>query len=205
MVAFDWPDLINDILTTIGQTCIKCLERITDQFVIDQLYIHEDMAGKTGPMVGPGLVLEYFKPYYRACWELVSSRGTKLFNQDSDGDMRPLIDAFLECGVNVIHPCETNAGMDIVELRKKCGNRLAMLGGIDKFVLYKSKEEIRAELEYKMQPMMRQSGGIVFGIDHRIPNGVPLENYRYYVSLGREIVGLPALDGLLKGWGRMAF
>lgn len=205
LALFDWPDMINDILGTIKDTCVKCLERVTDQLVIDQLYAHEDMAGKAGPMVGPSQVLEYFKPYYLAVWELLSSRGTKLFNQDSDGDMRPLIDAFLECGVNVMHPFEPNAGMDVVEARKQYGNRVAILGGIDKFVLFKSKEEIRTELEYKMQPMMQQTGGIIFSLDHRIPNGVPLENYRYYVTLGREILGLPPLDGTRKGWGRMAF
>lgn len=205
LALFDWPDMVNDIFATMTDTCIKCLERVTDQLVIDQLYAHEDMAGKAGPMVGPGQVLEYFKPYYRAVWQLLSSRGTTLFNQDSDGDMRPLIDAFLECGVNIMHPCEPNAGMDIVEMRKKYGNRMAMIGGIDKFVLFKSKEEIRTELEYKMQPMMQQAGGIVFGLDHRIPNGVPLDNYRYYVATGREILGLPPLDGTQKGWGRMAF
>ncbi len=205
LTIFDWPDLIHDIFSTITDTCIKCLERVADQLVIDQLFAHEDMAGKAGPMVGPAQVLEFFKPYYLAVWQLLSSRGTKLFNQDSDGDMRPLIDAFLECGVNVMHPFEPNAGMDIVEARKKYGDRLAMLGGIDKFVLLKSKDEIRKELEYKMQPMMQQSGGIVFGIDHRIPNGVPFDNYCYYVNLGREIIGLPPLDGTRKGWGRMAF
>jgi len=60
-------------------------------------------------------------------------------------------------------------------------------------------------LEYKMQPTMQQTGGVVFGIDHRIPNGVPLENYRYYVDLGRDILGLSPLNGSQKGWGRMAF
>jgi len=205
LALFDWPDLIADIFDTIRQTCVQCLERVTDGLVIDQLYIHEDMAGKSGPMVGPAQVRECFKPYYLACWDLVSSRGTKLFNQDSDGDMRPLLDAFLKCGVNVMHPCEPKAGMDIVEMRKQYGDRLAMLGGIDKFVLYKSKEEIRKELEYKMQPMMQETGGIVFSLDHRIPNGVPLDSYRYYVSLGREILGLPPLDDSRKGWGRMAF
>ena len=88
--------------------------------------------------------------------------------------------------------------------RQKYGRRLAILGGIDKHVLRRTKEEIRRELEYKMQPLMRQ-GGTVFGLDHRIPNGTPLENYRYYVALGREILGLPPLDGQSRGWGRMAF
>jgi hypothetical protein len=55
-----------------------------------------------------------------------------------------------------------------------------------------------------MQPLMRR-GGTVFGLDHRIPNGTPLENYRYYVSLGREILGLEPLDGKRRGWRRMAF
>ena len=79
-----------------------------------------------------------------------------------------------------------------------------MRGGIDKHVLRKSKPEILKELEYKLQPSML-TGGIAFGLDHRIPNGTPLENYRYYVEKGREILGLPPLDGAHTGWGRMAF
>jgi uroporphyrinogen-III decarboxylase len=95
--------------------------------------------------------------------------------------------------------------MDIIEIRKKYGKRLAMRGGINKLVLMGKKEEIRKELEYKMQPFMVKQGGIVFGLDHRIVNGTPLENYRYYVNLGREILNLPPLDPKRKGWARMAF
>ena len=94
--------------------------------------------------------------------------------------------------------------MDIVAVRQQYGSRLALLGGIDKFVLGRGPEEIRRELEYKMQPLM-QCGGTVFGLDHRIPNGTPLENYRYYVRLGRELLGLPPLGGAQRGWGRMGF
>lgn len=50
-----------------------------------------------------------------------------------------------------------------------------------------------------------QKGGTVFGLDHRIPNGTPLENYRYYVETGREILNLPPLDPSKTGWQRMAF
>jgi hypothetical protein len=46
-------------------------------------------------------------------------------------------------------------------------------------------------------------GGTVFGLDHRIPNGVLLDNYRYYVNLGREMLGKPPISA--KGWERMAF
>ena len=95
--------------------------------------------------------------------------------------------------------------MDIVEIRKKYGKRLAIRGGINKFALTRGKEEIRKELEYKMQPFMVEQGGTVFGLDHRIVNGTTIENYRYYVNLGREILNLPPLDSKIKGWARMAF
>lgn len=157
-----------------------------------------------GPLIGPDTIREFIAPYYQACWDVVSSRGTRLFNQDSDGFMMPVIDVFLECGVNVMHPLEPAAGMDAVEIRKKYGDRLAIIGGIDKHVLRKTKEDIDKELEYKMQPLMQQ-GGVVFGLDHLIPNGTPLENYRYYVKRGRELLGLPPLEPGSLGWGRMAW
>jgi uroporphyrinogen-III decarboxylase len=204
LAYYTQPELMHDVLATLRDTSVRVLERITERITIDQLFVHEDMAGKSGPLIGPTQVTQFIAPYYRSCWDVVSSRGTRLFNQDSDGDMMPVIDAFLDCGVNVVHPVEPAAGMDSVRLRQQYGGRLALLGGIDKHVLRRSQDEIGRELEYKMQPSM-QSGGTVFGLDHRIPNGTPLENYRYYVRRGREILGLPPLDGTRKGWGRMAF
>ena len=204
LTCYDQPELMRDILETIGQTAEKVFERITERLTIDQLFVHEDMAGKSGPLVGPRQVREFITPYYRRTWDVLSSRGTCLFNLDSDGNIGTILEPLLEGGVNAVHPMEPAAGMDIVALRKVYGRRLAFLGGIDKFVLRRSREDIRRELEYKMQPLM-QAGGTVFGLDHRIPNGTPLENYRYYVRLGRELLGLPPLDGRHRGWGRMGF
>jgi uroporphyrinogen-III decarboxylase len=205
LAYYTQADLMRDILDTIRDTSVRVLERVTQEITIDQLFVHEDMAGKSGPLIGPATIREFIAPYYQACWEVVSNRGTRLFNQDSDGFMIPVIDAFLACGVNVMHPFEPAAGMDMVAVRKKYGHRLAILGGIDKHVLRKTKGDIDRELEYKMQPLM-QEGGTVFSLDHRIPNGTPLENYRYYVKRGRELLGLPPLSrGGSTGWGRMAW
>ena len=199
------PELIKDIIQTLTDTSIKVYERITEKLVIDQLSVHEDMAGKNGPLIGPEEINEFIKPYFSTVWKLLSSRGTKLFDMDSDGDIRPVLDVLLESGLNSMHPFEPAAGMDIVEIRKKYGKHLAIRGGINKFALTGSKEEIRRELENKMQPFMVKQGGTAFGLDHRIVNGTTIENYRYYVNLGREILNLPPLDSKIKGWARMAF
>lgn len=204
LAYYDQPELMHDILQTVSDTAFCVLERISDQLLIDQLSVHEDMAGKAGPLAGPKQVTKFIAPYYHRIWDLLSSRGTRLFDMDSDGDLRPVLDAFMAAGLNSIHPLEPAAGMDMVALRQQYGKRLVFRGGIDKHVLREDKEAIRRELEYKMQPLMRQ-GGVVFGLDHRIPNGTPLDNYRYYVELGREILGLPPLSPDQQGWRRMAF
>ncbi len=205
LAYYTQPELMHDILDTLTATALKVFARITELISIDQLSVHEDLAGKNGPLIGPAQIEEFIKPYFTTVWKLVSSRGARLFDMDSDGNISPILDVLLECGINSIHPFEPRAGMDIVKIRKKYGHRFAIRGGIDKFVLRQGREAIRGELEYKMQPSMVGSGGIAFGLDHRILDQTPIDNYRYYVNLGREILGLPPLDGSRQGWGRMAF
>lgn len=201
LAFYDQPELIHDILSTAGDTAFRVLERASRRVPIHLLKIHEDMAGKGGPLIGPSQIGGFLRGYYRKVWDMLNSRGTVLFDQDSDGDMNPVLDAFLDCGVNMMHPMEPAAGMDMVKTRRKYRGRLAFSGGIDKFALLGDRKTIREELEYKLQPELRR-GGVLFGLDHRIPAGVSLENYRYYVRTAREILGLP--QTVQKGWGRMA-
>jgi len=184
---YDQPELIHDILQTIGNTAVEVLDRVSSEVQIDLLSVHEDMAGKSGPLAGPKQIREFIVPYYRRIWDLLADRGVRLFDQDSDGDMNPVIDAFLEAGVNCMHPMEPAAFMDIVKTREKYGTRLAFYGGIDKHVIRRTKEEIVEELEYKIPPMVK-TGGCVLGLDHRITNGTPLENYKFYLNKAWEIM-----------------
>lgn len=188
MAYYEQPELVHDILATIGKTAFKTLDIVSAAVPVDLLYVHEDMAGKSGPLTGPALIEEFITPYYLKIWTLLRDRGARLFDQDSDGDMNPVIETFLKAGVNCMHPMEPAANMDIVKVREKYGTRLAFYGGIDKHVLRRTKQEIAAELDYKFPPMIK-TGGCVLALDHRIPNGTPLENYRFYIEKVWELIG----------------
>ena len=193
LAYYDQPELIADIMATLADTAQRVFEPISEKVVIDRLGVHEDFAGRNGPLVGPRQIREHFRPYYRRVWDMLASRGSQVFGQDTDGNINVVLDDLLDCGLNCVYPMEPAAGMDMVQVRRTYGRRLAFWGGIDKHVLRQDKAAIRRELEYKLQPMMRK--GTVFSLDHRIPNGTPLENYRYYVDLGREILELPPRTG----------
>jgi hypothetical protein len=202
MAYYDQPALMRDILDTIGETAERVLDRVSRAVQVDQLSVHEDLAGKSGSLIGPAQIEAFLEPYYRRVWDMLAARGAQIFQQDSDGNINAVIPAFLDCGLTCMYPMEPAAGMDVVQLRKTYGRRLAMLGGIDKHVLRRDRAAIRQELSYKLQPMMRE-GGMVFGLDHRIPNGTPLAHYRYYVRTAREMLGLDPDPA--PGWARMAF
>jgi uroporphyrinogen-III decarboxylase len=184
---YDAPELVHDMLRTMADTAFRVLDRVSAAVQVDVLSVHEDMAGKSGPLAGPKQVREFMLSYYRRVWDMLRDRGARLLMQDSDGNMNAVIPSFLDAGVNVMYPMEPAAGMDIVKARNAYGTALALMGGIDKHVLRRSKEEIAAELEYKIPPMVR-TGGCVLALDHRIPNGTPLENYRFYVQKAWEIM-----------------
>ncbi|MBR0464487.1 MAG: hypothetical protein IJJ23_08925 [Clostridia bacterium] len=202
LAFYDMPDMIRDMLDTFADTCLKVYERVSDYLTMDLLHVHEDMAGRSGPLIGKKQIREFLNPYYHRIWDPLNRQGARLFSQDSDGDMTPVVEDFIDCGLNCMYPCEPQAGMDVVKLRRKYGHRVAFKGGIDKFALRGTFEDIRRELEYKLSPEM-MGGGMIFGLDHLIPNGVPIENYRYYVSLGREMLGLPPAEP--SDYVRMAF
>ncbi|MAG35069.1 MAG: hypothetical protein CL878_02305 [Dehalococcoidia bacterium] len=188
LAYYEDPELVHEILDTVGKTAFEVLGRVSSAVQVDLLSVHEDMAGQSGPLAGPRQVDEFIKPYYRRIWDMLADRGTRLFDQDSDGDMNGVIPSFLDAGVNCMHPMEPAANMDIVEIRRQYGDRLAFYGGIDKHVLRRDRREIAAELEYKIPPMVA-SGGCVLALDHRIPNGTPLANYRFYMQKVWELIG----------------
>jgi hypothetical protein len=187
LAFYEQPELVHDILQTVGDTAFRVLERVSSTVQVDLLSVHEDMAGKSGPLAGPKQIHEFVGPYYRRIWDLLAERGARVFDQDSDGNMNHVIDAFLEAGVNCMHPMEPAADMDIVQVREKYGKRLAFYGGLDKHIIRQSPAAIEAELERKI-PRMVRTGGCVLGLDHRIPNGTPLDNYRFYIQKAWEIM-----------------
>lgn len=184
---YEAPELIHDMLDTIGDTAFKVLDRVSSAVRIDELLAHEDMAGKSGPLAGPKQIEQFIAPYYRRIWNMLADRGARIFRQDSDGNLEGVIDAFLETGLNCTSPMEPAAGMDVVKLREKYDRRLAFWGGIDKHVLRRGKDEIRTELEYKIPPIVA-TGAAMFSLDHRVTNGTPLDNYRYYLLTAWEIM-----------------
>jgi len=183
---YDDPGLIHDI----AEHWVEFYKGIFDRTLLNQdvdcVLIWEDMAFKSGPLIGPKLFEEFMLPYYKEVISRIRSYGVQHVMVDSDGNNWQLLDLFVEAGVNVFLPLEIAAGMEPVEIREKYGRKLVLWGGIDKRVLSKDKAAIEHELMRKV-PQLIDYGGYIPGIDHTVPPDVPFENYKFYTELLREL------------------
>lgn len=79
----------------------------------------------------------------------------------SDGAVAPLLDDFIEIGVDVYNPVQPNvAGSDPKELKDKYGDRICFFGGIDQQALLPSGdlEMIRGEIKRRIEILGKERG-----------------------------------------------
>jgi uroporphyrinogen-III decarboxylase len=148
--------------------------------------VHEDMAGKGGPLMGPNLFREFLLPHYKRFIAFLKSHGVRLVLVDTDGDFEALLPVFLEAGVDGFGPMEVAAGMEPAGMRKKHGKTFSMIGGVDKREIAKGRRAIDAAVA-AMAAVVRD-GGYIPTIDHSIPPDVSLENFRYYLQEKKRVI-----------------
>lgn len=189
VMAYDDPGWLEEII----ETCCRDAERQVRFFgarrvPLEGIHFWEDICYKNGPILGPAHFRRLVTPRYRRVAELAAQFGYDRISVDSDGNLSALIDAWLEGGVNVLLPLEVQAGMDVNDLQRRYDRRVVLWGGIHKSRLAGGEKEIVAELE-RVRPAVRR-GGYIPGCDHNLPPEISFDNYRLYLRLRRELLGL---------------
>jgi len=187
MLFYDDPAFVEDMMETTADFIVAMMGQILDHTDVDVYGFWEDMAYKTGPLIGPEMLREFALPRYRRVVEFVQSRGVEFVSLDSDGDITSLIPVWLEAGINILYPFEVQCGMDVLEVRREYGRELRMWGGLDKRAIAWGPEAIDAELR-RVRPLVEE-GGYIPAPDHSLPPDVSYANYCYFMEQLRQLVG----------------
>jgi hypothetical protein len=185
LLFYDDPDLMHAILDALCDLWIGLFTRVQREVALDYFYIWEDMCFKTGPLIGPELFREFLLPRYQRLTAALRRNGCRHILVDSDGDERALTPLWIEGGVDIVFPWETQFGLDITAVRRRYP-RLGMMGGIDKFALAHGRAAIDRELA--KIPFMLTQGRYIPGLDHGVPPDVAWDDYRYYCDGLRDLI-----------------
>jgi hypothetical protein len=132
---FDWMEVVADRMCRIG---------------FDIFWTTDDFAHKSGLMFSPQVFTELLVPRYRRVLDKV----TIPWILHSDGDIRRVMDLFIDLGVAGFHPIEKGA-MDIAEIKKTHGGRVCLLGNVDLNILGAGTPE---ETEKEVLELIRTAG-----------------------------------------------
>ncbi len=185
---YDDPALVEDMMDQVLHMDMEVAKRVLKDMKIDCARFWEDMAYKSGPLISPAMFRKFEMPRYRQITDFLRSQGVDILHVDSDGNIDELIPLWMEVGVNFPWPFEVASRMDGIVWRKKYGKDIIIGGNIDKRVFTRGKDAIREEVMSKV-PYLVETGGYFPCLDHVIPPDVPLDGFRYYINLLREIAG----------------
>ncbi len=185
MMQLEDPELLREIIDTFGRCAVGVLERALPKIQVDFCMGWEDICFNQGPIVSPSFFREVAGPWYRRIADVLTAHGCCIYTTDTDGNLMPIVEAFLDNGLNTMFPVEVHAGTDPCLLRERYGKRVRIWGGMCKMKLAESKEAIDRELE-RLRPYVEQ-GAFLPGVDHRVPANVSFANYLHYLDRKREL------------------
>ncbi|HVO39393.1 MAG TPA: uroporphyrinogen decarboxylase family protein [Spirochaetia bacterium] len=141
------------------------------------VYTGDDFAGETGPLMSPAHFRALFYPGLCRVVQGYKALGLKVIKH-TDGMIWPLIDMIVDSGIDCLDPIDPMAGMDLAEVKRKYGTRVALKGNVDCAHLMtlgspaKVEEATREALRVGMP-----GGGFILSSSNSIHSSVKPENY----------------------------
>jgi hypothetical protein len=152
--------------------------------MLDGMVIWGDVAYKKGMLFSPVFWRKWFKPGVKAIVDVCHEHGLPVIYHGCGNSIR-IFEDFIEAGVDAYNPLEAKAGMDVVELRRQFGRRIAFCGNMDVLLWAAgSDEEVRASALRKLNAA--KGGGYIFQSDHSVPDNISPQRYEFVLRLVRE-------------------
>ncbi len=152
----------------------------------------DDYAGNSGLILSPAMFRRFIKPCLQRMINAIRSHKPDIkIMLHSDGAIDRLIPDFIELGVDVLHPLEPLAATNISEIKRKFGNQISFLGGIDiSHAMLGSQEEVVQEVKTRLA-QLAEGGGYILAPANHLQADVPPENVVTLFQAAHELGTYP--------------
>jgi uroporphyrinogen decarboxylase len=112
--------------------------------------------------------------------KLCHDKGLYVFYH-TDGMIREILDDLIGLGFDALHPIDPTC-MDIVELKKKIGDRISLFGNVATDLLQNgTPEEVEAVTREKIR-VLAPGGGYCLASGNSVPEWAKFENYQAMIT-----------------------
>jgi len=192
--------LVEALFEKVGQIQYETFLRVVEHPCVGAVANPDDIAHNTGLLINPSYLRKYLFPWYKKMGDVCRNEGIG-FIFHSDGDCTEIMDDLVDVGFHGFNPIQPNC-MDIVEVKKKWGQRLCLIGNLnlDSTLTLGSPEDVRAEV-YERIRTIGPGGGYMVASSNSIADYVPLDNMKAMFDATYEFGSYPLHleEGMIKG------
>jgi uroporphyrinogen decarboxylase len=144
----------------------------------------DDVCTANGPFISPPMYREIVAPAFRDVMRGYHDLGL-LIIKHCDGDVLPLLDLWLEAGIDCLDPIDPGAGLDMQRMKAEYGDRIALKGNIDctGHLCDGTPEQVQQEVKQCIDAGGPE--GLIVSSSNTIHQGVRPDNYRAMIEAVR--------------------
>jgi uroporphyrinogen decarboxylase len=143
----------------------------------DLLWLADDLGGEHQLLMSPEIFREMIKPNMGYMIDALkkNNRNIKIAFH-SDGYIEPIIDDFLEVGVDLLNPIQPES-MDPASIKKRYGKRVGLWGTVStqQTLPFGNPQDVEDEVRQRIETC-GPGGGFLLAPTHNIQLDVPFEN-----------------------------
>ena len=168
------PAFVHEALDILLEMHMKALDVILP-LPIDGVTFGDDFGTQRGLMISRKIFCEFFRPRLTKLYDRVRMAG-KVVGHHSCGDNTGLMADFVDIGLQVFHPLQSEA-MDIRAIKREFGKSLTFRGGIGTQgpIVFGTPDDARRAVRESVR-ILSEGGGYLFETSKPLPEETPVEN-----------------------------
>ncbi len=177
------PAFVREAVGYYTALAVACVDAFCDAGA-RVLTLGEDLAYKSGPMLSPDTLEDFFGDGYRQITATAHRHGARIAIHCC-GNTTDLLEKFIDWGFDGAHALEPSAGNTIAAAREKVGDRLCLIGNIDitRTLVDGTREEVEAETRAAVRDA--RGGGFIVSPAHTHP-AMNVRNLKWMLEASRR-------------------
>ena len=152
---------------------------------IDVSLLCSDYCYNSGPFLSPAMFDEFVTPFLAMICKAGREDGLYVIKH-TDGNIMPILNSLVEAGPHALHSIDPMAGVDIREVKRLVGDRVALCGNVHCAALQTGTvEEVIESAEYRLK-YGGEGGGYIFATSNVPFKGMPPERYQLILDIWKK-------------------
>lgn len=174
-VKDDAARMVEDVLARAGK-----FRRVLDGYALCA-----DYCFNTGPFLSPAMFDDFITPYLIRLVAGYRDLGFYVIKH-TDGNIMPILESVLASKPHALHSLDPQGGVDIGEMKRRCGDRVCLIGNVNCAALDTGTDgQVIDSARYALRHGM-PGGGYIFSTSNCIYTGMPLRRYELMLDVWRR-------------------